>query len=148
LAGAAATNQILWFCTNPYTGSLPRPKCKTKLLTPHTRLIYFINGFVFVSDNTATIFYYVGAAATNQVLWFNTNPFAGSLPHPNRLSKKHIFIKGYLIPHDEIGGSGQLVGKGLGGNSAVGFSHFLLIKPLGFGDVHFGKVRGFNISPC
>jgi len=83
LAGAAATNHILWFCTNPYAGSLPHPKCKTKLLTHHTRLTYFINCFVFVSDNKAIIFYYVGAADTNQVLWFNTNPYTGSLPHPN-----------------------------------------------------------------
>jgi plasmid stabilization system protein ParE len=25
------TNQVLWVCTNPYAGSPPRPKCKTKL---------------------------------------------------------------------------------------------------------------------
>jgi hypothetical protein len=79
---------------------------------------------------------------------FYTNPFAGSLLHPNRLSEKHIFIKRHLIPHDKIGGTSQLVGKSFGGNSAVGFSHFLLIKPLGFGNVPFGKVRCFNISPC
>jgi hypothetical protein len=90
----------------------------------------------------------VGAADANHILWFNANPYAGSLLHPNRLSKKHVFIKGYLIPHDEIRGPRQLVGKSLGGNSAVGFSHFVLIKPLGLGNVPFGKVRGFNISPC
>ena len=148
MAGAAATNQILWFYTNPYAGSLPHPKCKTKLLTHHIRLMYFINCFILVSDNKAIIFYFVGAAITNQVLWFNTNPYTGSLLHPNRLSKEHIFIKRYLIPHDKIRSAGQFVGKSLGGNSAVGFSHFLLIKPLGFGNVPFGKVRGFNISPC
>ncbi len=148
MAGAAATNQTLWFYTNPFAGSLPHPKCRTKLLTHHTLLIYFFNCFVFVSDNKAIIIYNMGAAATNQVLWFYTNPFAGSLPHPNRLSEKHVFIKRYLIPHDKIGSTSQLVGKRLGCNSAVGFSHFLLIKPLGFGHVPLGKVRGFNISPC
>jgi len=89
----------------------------------------------------------VGAADTNQTLWLNTNPNTGSLPHPNRLSEKHVFIKRYLIPHDKIGSTGQLVGKSLGGNSAVGFSHFLLIKPLGLGNVSFGKVSCFNIGP-
>jgi len=148
LAGAVATNHILWFCTNPYAGSLPHPKCKTKLLTHLTRLIYFINCFVFVSDNKTIIFNYVGAADTNQVLWLYTNPYTGCLLHPNRLPKKHVFIKRYLIPHDEKRGPGQLVGKGLGGNSTVGFGHFVLIKPLGFGNVPFGKVRCFNISPC
>jgi len=50
-------------------------------------------------------------------------------------------------PHDEIGGTSQLVGKSLGGNSNVCFSQFLLIKPLGFGNVPFGKVRSLNICP-
>ena len=143
-----AANHILWFYPNPYAGSLPHPKCKIKLLTHLTRLIYFINCFVFVSDNQAIYFHYVGATDTNQVLWFYSNPYAGSLSHPKRLSKKHVFIKRHLIAHDKIRGACQFVGKRLGGNSAVGFSHFLLIKPLGFGNVPFGKVRGFNISPC
>ena len=82
-----------------------------------------------------------------QTLWLNTNPIAGSLPHPNRLSEKHIFIKRHLIPHDKIGGTGQLIGKGFGGNSAVCFGHFLLIKPLGFGNVPLGEVSCLNIGP-
>ena len=146
LAGAAATNQVLWFCPNPYAGSLPHPKCKTKLLTHHIRLIYFFNYFRFVSDK-AIIFYYVGAGDTNHILRFYTNPYTGSLPHPNRLSEKHVFIKRHLIPHHKIGSTGQLVSKGLGSNSFVAFGHFLLKKSLGLGNVPFGKVSCFNISP-
>ncbi len=147
--GAADTNQGLWFCTNPYAGSLPHPKCKEIINASHTLLMFFYRLMtIFATDNRTTILYYMGVADTNQVLWFKANPSAGSLLHPNRLSKKHVFIKRHLIPHDEIGSTGQLVGKGLGGNSAICFSHFLLIKPLGFGNVPFGKVRCFNISPC
>jgi len=89
----------------------------------------------------------VGATDTNQTLWFNANPISGSLSHPNRLFEKHVFIKRNLVPHNKIRSTGQLVGKGLGCNSAVGFSHFLLIKSLGSGYVPFGKVSGFNIGP-
>jgi hypothetical protein len=29
----------------------------------------------------------LGAADANQVWWLNTNPYSGSLPHPNCLSE-------------------------------------------------------------
>jgi len=128
--GAAVANQILWFCTNPHVGSLPHPKYRTKLLTHHTFPIYFFNCVLFVSDNKDNDFLLLcGTTVAHQTLWFFTNPYVGSLPQSNRLSKKHIFIKRYLIPHDKIGGTGQLVGKSLGGDSAIGPGHFPLIKP-------------------
>ena len=133
LVGVSVTNQILWFYTNPFIGSLLRPKCKIKLLTHHILLMCIFVRWVQQLPITSCGY---------------TNPNAGSLSHPNRLSKQHVFIKRHLIPHNKIGSTGQLIGKSLSCYSAVGFSHFFLIKSLGFGNISFGKMSCFNISPC
>ena len=55
------------------------------------------------TENSITIAAcYVGATGTNQTIWIRTNPSTGCLPHPERLSKELILIKGHLIPHDII----------------------------------------------
>ena len=45
---------------------------------------------------------YLSAAVSNQVLWFQTNPFTGLLLHAHLLSEKLILVIGHLIPHDII----------------------------------------------
>jgi hypothetical protein len=56
--------QILWFLANPFVA-------------------HDIGGSVEEMTIARGIVCYVGAADTNQVLWINTNPIAGSLLHPN-----------------------------------------------------------------
>jgi hypothetical protein len=50
--------QILWFLANP-----------------------FVTHGIGETEQKTTTACYVGAADTNQVLWFNTNPLNGSLLH-------------------------------------------------------------------
>jgi hypothetical protein len=56
--------QILWFLASPFVAhDIGGSRCKNN------------HRLIDVS--------YVSAADTNQVLWINTNPIAGSLLHPN-----------------------------------------------------------------
>jgi hypothetical protein len=89
----------------------------------------------------------VGAADTNQILWIDTNPFPGSLPHPNSLPKKLLWIIGHLISHNVVGCPGQFVTQCLDGNDAIGLCHLFLVEGLGRGREPDGKVRCLYICP-
>ena len=122
--------QILWFLANPFVAHDIGESGKTNDCRSKQRFLY-----------------YMGAAATNQVLWINTNPFTGSLPHPNSLTENLAYIIGYLITHDVIRCPGYLVSQCLDSNYSISLSLFALIEPLRSWTESHGKVCCFYVCP-
>jgi len=78
---------------------------------------------------------------------FYTNPTAGSLLHPNRLTKKHVLIKRHIITHDIIRCPANFIAQCFDGNNTVSLGFFLLIKSLCPITMPDHKVCCFYICP-
>ena len=75
-----------------------------------------------------------------------TNPFFGSLPQPV-LSECFFWVVVDSITDDEVGSSGQFMGKSFDGDDFVSLCEFAVIEAFSIGAVAFGKVSGFHIGP-
>jgi len=76
---------------------------------------------------------------------FYTNPY---LPHPNRLTKKHVLIKRHMITHDKIRCPADLIAQCFDCNNTVSLGFFLLIKSLCLNTMPGCKVCCFYICPA
>ena len=89
----------------------------------------------------------MGAADSNQTWWIYTNPYTGSLPHPNRLFEKQSFIIRHLVAHDVVGCPADLVAQGLDGNDAIFLRFLALIKPVRRDTMPEHKIGRFHVGP-
>ena len=145
LVGAAAANHIWWLNTNPFTGLLLHPKSYrvTHLLFGQIMLLFKLLCIGHRKQN----YFLLDATASNQILWLNTNPISGSLPHPNLILKQLYFIKRHPVTHHVIGCPADFVTQCLCGNYFICLSSFALIKSVGRCTISNGKVGCLHIGP-